>query len=465
MKLFNTLTNKKEDFIPIEEGKIKMYCCGPTVYNFFHLGNSRPLIIFDAMRRFFEYIGYDVTFVQNFTDIDDKMIKKANEEGVTVKEIAERYIAEYKTDASGLGIKEASVHPKATENIPEIIELVKTLIEKGHAYESNGDVYFRTHSFDSYGKLSHQPLSDLEEGARIDVNEQKESAVDFALWKAAKPGEPHWTSPWGEGRPGWHIECSAMATKYLGKTIDIHAGGVDLVFPHHENEIAQSECAHGCDFAKYWVHNGFINVDNQKMSKSLNNFFTVRDIASQYGYDVIRYFILSAHYRNPINYTVEILEQCKASIQRIVNCFENLCHLEGVCESKGISASEAASLEKIKDYKKSFISALEDDFNTADAIGYLFETVREINTNAADGASLEYTVAAKELLIDINGIISVVSFDKKDSLDSEVEALIAERQAARAAKDYKRADEIRDTLKNMGIILEDTKNGVKWRKE
>ncbi len=465
MKLYNTLTNKKEDFVPIEAGKIRMYCCGPTVYNYFHLGNARPLIIFDALRRFFEYLGYDVKFVQNFTDIDDKMIKKANEEGVTVKEIADKYIAEYKTDAKGLGVREATVHPKATENIDAIIEMVSSLIESGHAYESNGDVYFRTHSFGGYGKLSHQPLEDLEAGARIDVNEQKESAVDFALWKAAKPGEPHWTSPWGEGRPGWHIECSAMATRYLGKTIDIHAGGVDLVFPHHENEIAQSECANGCDFARYWLHNGFINVDNQKMSKSLNNFFTVRDISKIYGYDAIRYFILSAHYRNPINYTAEILEQCKASLQRVEYCYGNLLHYIDVCEEKALSDGEKASLEKLEGYKKSFIEALEDDFNTADAIGFFFESIREINSNSGETASKEYINAAKAFIEELNGTIGIAPLCEKSSLDDEVEALIAERAAARAEKNYKRADEIRNKLKEMGIILEDTKSGVKWRKE
>ena len=456
MKIFNTLTREKQELVPVEEGKLKIYACGPTVYNYIHIGNARPLCVFDVLRRYFEWRGYDVNFVQNFTDIDDKLIKKANEEGITVKQVAERYIEEFWTDAKGLNVREATVHPKATENIDAIQDIISSLIEKGYAYESKGDVYFRAKKFDEYGKLSHQPLDDLEAGARIDVTEIKEDPMDFCLWKSAKPGEPYWESPWGQGRPGWHIECSAMAGRFLGKTIDIHCGGQDLIFPHHENEIAQSECANGCDFSHYWMHNGYINVDNRKMSKSLNNFFTVREVANVYGYEPIRYLMISSHYRSPINYSTDILEQGKNALDRLYTCRDNL----DFALKNAAEGGEAP--EFLAKYKQEFIDAMDDDFNTADAIGVLFSMVREINTMVAEGAGKVAIEAAITLFDELTYVLGLVYNRKSDDLDAEVEALIEQRTAARKAKDFKTADAIRDKLKEMGIVLEDTPQGVKW---
>ena len=460
IKLYNSKTNKKEEFKPVEAGKVRMYSCGPTVYNYFHIGNARPFIIFDTLRRFMEYVGYEVTFVQNFTDIDDKMIKRANEEGITVKELAEKFIEEYFKDAGALGIKPATVHPRATDHITEIIELVKTLEEKGYAYNVNGDVYFRVKKFSAYGKLSHQPLENLEAGARIDVGEQKEDPMDFALWKAQKEGEPAWESPWGMGRPGWHIECSAMANKYLGKTIDIHSGGKDLIFPHHENEVAQSEAAHGCEFANYWLHNGYINVDNKKMSKSLGNFFTVRDVVKEFEPEVVRFFMLSAHYRNPINFSHDLLIQAKSGLERIYTCMANLEFMAKNSNNEGVDISD-----KLEQFKNKFIEAMEDDINTADAIAAIFDIVYFANTelNAESGKNeCEDTLA---LIKELGGVLGVLNSEKDDNIDAEIEDMIEQRNQARKAKDFKTADEIRDKLKTMGIILEDTSQGVKWHRE
>ena len=444
MKIFNTLTRNKDEFVPINEGEVKIYACGPTVYNYIHIGNARPLCVFDVLRRYFEWRGYKVNFVQNFTDIDDKLINKANAEGITVPEVAERYIEEFWTDAKGLNVREATVHPRATENIEQIQGIISSLIDNGYAYTAGGDVYYRAKKFETYGKLSHQPLEDLAAGAseRVDSGDIKEDPMDFCLWKGAKPGEPFWESPWGNGRPGWHIECSAMAGRYLGKTIDIHCGGLDLIFPHHENEIAQSEAANGCDFAHYWMHNGFINVDNHKMSKSLNNFFTVRDVADKFGYEPIRYFLISSQYRSPINYSVDIIEQAKNSLERLYNCRDNIDFALKNAEEGG----EIPSF--IEERKNEFILAMEDDLNTADALAAIFMLVRDINSAIASGAK------KKE--------IGLVYNRKTDDLDSEIEALIEQRTNARKNKDFKTADEIRDKLKDMGIILEDTPQGVKW---
>ena len=456
MKIFNTLTREKQELVPVEEGVLRIYACGPTVYNYIHIGNARPLCVFDVLRRYLEWRGYKVNFVQNFTDIDDKLIKKANEEGITVKQVAERYIEEFWTDAKGLGVREATVHPKATENIDAIQDIITSLIEKGYAYESKGDVYFRAKKFKEYGKLSHQPLDDLEAGARIDVTEIKEDPMDFCLWKSAKPGEPYWESPWGQGRPGWHIECSAMAGRFLGKTIDIHCGGQDLIFPHHENEIAQSECANGCDFAHYWMHNGYINVDNRKMSKSLNNFFTVREVANVYGYEPIRYLMISSHYRSPINYSTDILEQGKNALERLYTCRDNL----DFALKNAAEGGEAP--EFLAKYRQDFIDAMDDDFNTADAMGVLFSAVREINTMIAANPAKAAVEAAIALFDELTGVLGLVYNRKTDNLDAEVEALIQQRTDARKARDFATADAIRDKLKEMGIILEDTPQGVKW---
>ena len=459
MKVFNTLTREKQELKTVEEGKVRIYACGPTVYNYIHIGNARPLCVFDVLRRFLEWRGYEVNFVQNFTDIDDKLIKKANEEGITVPEVAERYIAEFWTDAEGLGVRKATVHPRATENIDAIQGIISSLIEKGFAYESAGDVYFRAKRFNEYGKLSHQPLEDLAAGASNRVEggaEVKEDPMDFCLWKGAKPGEPFWESPWGNGRPGWHIECSAMAGRFLGDTIDIHCGGQDLIFPHHENEIAQSECANGCDFAHYWMHNGYINVDNRKMSKSLNNFFTVRDVANEYGYEPIRYFLISSHYRSPINYSTEIIEQAKNALERLYTCRDNL---DFALKNAADGGEAPEFLEK---YKNAFIEAMEDDLNTADAIGVLFQLVRDINTMIATNPEKAAVEAAIKTFDELTWVLGLIYNRKSDDLDSEVEALIAERTAARKAKDFKTADAIRDKLKEMGIVLEDTPQGVKW---
>ncbi len=456
MKIFNTLTRQKDEFIPITEGEAKIYACGPTVYNYIHIGNARPLCVFDVLRRYLEWRGFKVTFVQNFTDIDDKLIKKANEEGITVPEVAARYIKEFWVDAKGLNVREASVHPKATENIDEIIRIISELVDGGYAYPAGGDVYFRAKKFDQYGKLSHQPLEDLEAGARIATDEIKEDPMDFCLWKGAKPGEPYWDSPWGNGRPGWHIECSAMAGRYLGKTIDIHCGGLDLILAHHENEIAQSECAYGCEFAHYWMHNGFINVDNHKMSKSLNNFFTVRDVAERYGYEPIRYLMISSQYRGPINYSVDILEQGKNALERLYTCRDNIDFaLKNAAEGGEISSF-------VEQRKQEFIDAMEDDLNTADALAAIFSLVRDINTAIQNGAGRAAIEAFAGVFDELTGVLGLVYNRNTDDLDSEIEALIEQRTAARKAKDFKTADEIRDKLKEMGIILEDTPQGVKW---
>ena len=456
MKIFNTLTRQKDEFKPINEGEVKIYACGPTVYNYIHIGNARPLCVFDVLRRYFEWRGYKVNFVQNFTDIDDKLINKANDEGITVPEVAERYIGEFWTDAKGLNVREATVHPRATDNIAEIQAIISTLIEKGYAYEANGDVYYRAKKFKEYGKLSHQPLDDLEAGARIETGDIKEDPMDFCLWKGAKPGEPFWESPWGQGRPGWHIECSAMAGRYLGKTIDIHCGGLDLTFPHHENEIAQSEAANDCEFAHYWMHNGFINVDNHKMSKSLNNFFTVRDVADKFGYEPIRYFLISSQYRSPINYSVDIIEQAKNSLERLYTCRNNIDFALG-------NATDGGEIPAfIETAKNDFISAMEDDLNTADALAAIFTLVREINTVIANGAGKATLEACADMFDQLTGVLGIVYNRKTEVLDSEIEELIAKRTEARKNKDFKTADAIRDQLKEMGIVLEDTPQGVKW---
>ena len=463
MKIFNTLTRQKQELKPIEEGKVKIYACGPTVYNFIHIGNARPLCVFDVLRRFLEYMGYDVRFVQNFTDIDDKIIKRANEENLTYKEISEKYIEEFWKDVKGMNIREATVHPKATENIDEIIDIVSTLIEKGYAYAVDGDVYFSPSKFAEYGKLSHQPLEDLEAGARIMIGEVKKEPMDFALWKSAKPGEPYWESPWGHGRPGWHIECSAMVRRYLGKTIDIHCGGEDLIFPHHENEIAQSECCNGVPFANYWMHNGFINVDGEKMAKSKGNFFTVRDVANEYGYEPIRYLMISSHYRSPINYSIDIIEQCKASLVRLYTCRDNLDFALENAEAGDAGEEITAMLMKRRDQ---FVEAMNDDLNTADALSAVFELVRDINTNVIAAKENKGAVeAAIKMFDELTGILGLVYDRKKEDLDSEIEALIAQRTQARKDRNWAEADRIRDELKAKGIVLEDTTQGVKWHRE
>ncbi|MBQ7302593.1 MAG: cysteine--tRNA ligase [Clostridia bacterium] len=466
MQIFNTLTRQKETLVPIEEGKLRIYACGPTVYNFIHIGNARPLCVFDTLRRYLEWRGFDVRFVQNFTDIDDKIIRRANEEGVTYQEIAERYIAEFWTDAKGLGVKEATVHPKATENIDEIIAIIAGLEEKGFAYKApNGDVYFRTRRFNEYGKLSHQPLDDLESGARIAVGEDKEDPMDFALWKAAKAGEPSWPSPWSDGRPGWHIECSAMARRFLGETIDIHGGGQDLIFPHHENEIAQSECCNGVPFARYWMHNGYINVDNKKMSKSLNNFFTVRDVAKIYGYEAIRFFLISSSYRSPINYSAEIIEQGISALDRLYTCRENLQFaIDNAAAVTG--ENDAQLLQKVETRRAQFITAMDDDLNTADAIAALFELTKDINVVIATPEKVGKEACEKtlDLFNQLADVLGLLYERKKESLDDEIEALIAARAAARKEKNWAEADRIRDELKARNIVLEDTPQGVKWHR-
>ncbi len=459
MRIFNTLTREKQELVPLKDNTLNIYACGPTVYNFIHIGNARPLCVFDVLRRYLEWRGYTVNFVQNFTDIDDKLIRKANEEGTTVSEIAKRYIEEFFIDSKGLNVKEATVHPKATENIDAIIDIIKKLEAKGFAYESKGDVYFRAKHFSEYGKLSHQPLEDLEAGARIDVSEVKEDPMDFCLWKSAKPGEPFWASPWGEGRPGWHIECSAMVNRYLGDTIDIHCGGQDLIFPHHENEIAQSECANGCTFARFWMHNGYINVDNRKMSKSLGNFFTVREVAKVYGYEPIRYLMISSQYRSPVNYSTDIIEQGKNALERIYNCFKDLDFAIAHAEEGG----DAPEFTKTR--KNEFIAAMDDDLNTADALAAVFNLIRDVNIEISKNAKKETLKAAKAALEELCGVLGLGYNKKSDDIDSEVEQLIAKRSEARKAKDFATADAIRDQLKGMGIVLEDTPQGVKWSRQ
>ena len=464
MKIYNTLTRQKETFIPLEENKIKMYVCGPTVYNFFHIGNARPFMIFDAFRNYMEYRGYEVTYVQNFTDVDDKIIKRANEEGISPIEVAEKYIAEYFKDADALGIKRATVHPRVTENIENIITFIEELISKGFAYELNGDVYFNSQAYKEYGKLSKQNLEELNLGARIDVNDEKKHPIDFALWKAKKEGEIGWQSPWGEGRPGWHIECSVMSARYLGDTIDIHAGGQDLIFPHHENEIAQSEARSGKQFARYWMHNGYINVDNQKMSKSLGNFFTVRDILSEFSGQVIRFFLLSAHYRNPVNFSKELILQAKAGMERLANSKERLVFT--ISHAKGqMNESELELVSALENHRDRFIEAMDDDINTADAISIIFELARFSNTNVTENSSLEWAEKNLSLFNELTGVLNIIKDEDTASNDNEqIEKLIKDRVEAKKNKDFALADAIRDELKSMGIEIEDTRQGTKWKK-
>ncbi len=466
MKIYNTLTRKKEEFVPINENEIKVYVCGPTVYNFFHIGNARPFVVFDTLRKYLEYRGKNVKFVQNFTDVDDKIINKAREEGIKAGEVSEKYIEEYYKDAKALNVEKASVHPKVTENMDEIISFVQGLIDKGFAYEVDGDVYYSTRKFKDYGKLSKQNIEDLESGARIEVEDKKKDPLDFALWKAQKTSdELAWKSPWGMGRPGWHIECSVMSTKYLGETIDIHAGGQDLTFPHHENEIAQTEAQTGKPFANYWMHNGYITIDNEKMSKSKGNFFTVRDILKDYDGEVMRYFLLSGHYRNPINFSRELMEQAKSSLARMQNAKNNLKHfLEN--GSGNITEGEAKAFEKLLLYRDKFIAAMDDDLNTADAISVVFELIKDINTAAREGVSKEFAEKCLSLLDELTGVLGLLrEGDEDEGFDEEIHSLVDERQAARKSKDFKRADEIRDILKARGITLEDTPQGIRIIKQ
>ncbi len=472
MKIYNTLSRKKEEFEPKEPGKVSMYVCGPTVYNLIHIGNARPMIIFDTVRRYMEYKGYQVNFVSNFTDVDDKIIKKANEEGVDSHVISERYIEECKKDMQAMNVKEATTHPKATEEIAGMLQMISTLIEKGHAYAAaDGTVYFRTRSFKEYGRLSHKNLDDLQGGNRsllVSGEEQKEDPLDFVLWKPKKEGEPYWESPWCNGRPGWHIECSVMSKKYLGDEIDIHAGGEDLIFPHHENEIAQSEAANGKTFARYWMHNGFLNIDNKKMSKSEGNFFTVRDISEKYDLQILRFFMLSAHYRSPLNFSAELMEAAKNGYERIVTCVTNLNYLleeaHKNAPDSGMSAAEESALEEARGFVTKFEEAMEDDFNTADAVSAIFELVKFANTKASPESSADFVKAVKDEIIMLSDICGLIVEKEAEILDSDVEKLIEERQAARKAKNFARADEIRDLLAQQGIILEDTREGVKWKR-
>ena len=461
MQVYNTLTNRKEEFVPIEPGKVKMYVCGPTVYNFFHKGNARPFVVFDTLRRYFKFRGYDVKFVQNFTDVDDKIINRAKEEGITAPEVSEKYIKEYFNDAEALNVLKADVHPKVSEHIPEIIEFVQTLIDKGYAYEADGDVYYSTRKFPEYGKLSGQNIDDLESGARIAIGEVKEDPLDFALWKARKEeSEIAWESPWGMGRPGWHIECSTMAKKHLGDTIDIHGGGQDLTFPHHENEIAQSEACNGVPFAHYWMHNGYINVDGKKMSKSLNNFFTVRDIRENYSGDVIRFFLLSGHYRSPINFSDTLMEQSKQGYERIATAIETLEFLKANGSDEAM-ADEAAKIASLDKHKEKFIEVMDDDLNTADGIAAIFELVSEINLDVKDGASKSFADGALKRIRELTEVLGLFGGeDEEEGLGDDIQALIDERQAARKEKNWARADEIRDQLAAMGITLKDTPQGV-----
>ena len=467
MKLYNTMSKKKEEFVPLEQDKVKMYVCGPTVYNFIHIGNARPMIVFDTVRRYFEYKGYEVNFVSNFTDVDDKIIKKAIEEGVTADEISKRYIAECKKDMEGMNVKPATTHPLATEEIGGMIELIRTLIDKGFAYEKNGTVYYRTRKFADYGKLSHKNLDDLRSGNRsllVTGEDEKEDPLDFVLWKPKKEGEPAWESPWSEGRPGWHIECSEMSKKYLGEQIDIHAGGEDLIFPHHENEIAQSEAANGKEFAKYWLHNGFLNIDNRKMSKSLGNFFTVREISEKYDLQVLRFFMLSAHYRSPLNFSAELMESAKNGLERIVTAAENLRFLMKNAQAEAMNESEKEAFAKTREYVEGFEKAMDDDFNTAVAVAAVFELVKYANTTADGDSSKEYLQGILDVLGKLTDVLGIIVEKKEELLDADIEALIEERQAARKEKNFARADEIRDELLARGIILKDTREGVQWKR-
>ena len=467
MKIYNTLSKRKEEFVPLEEGKVKMYVCGPTVYNFIHIGNARPMIVFDTVRRYFEYKGYDVNFVSNFTDVDDKIIRKAIDEGVTADEISKRYIAECKKDMDAMNIKPATKNPLATEEICGMVDMIQTLIDKGYAYEKNGTVYYRTRKFKDYGKLSHKNLDDLRSGERtllVTGEDEKEDPLDFVLWKPKKEGEPAWESPWSEGRPGWHIECSEMSKKYLGEQIDIHAGGEDLIFPHHENEIAQSEAANGKEFAKYWMHNGFLNIDNRKMSKSLGNFFTVREISEKYDLQVLRFFMLSAHYRSPLNFSAELMESAKTSLERILTAAENLRFLSKNAGNETLTDEERDLLDKSEEYVQGFEKSMDDDFNTADAIASVFDLVKFINTTAEGSRSREYLDSLYKTLFRLTDVLGIIIDKKEEILDEDIEALIEKRQAARKEKNFALADQIRDELLAKGIILEDTREGVKWKK-
>ena len=467
MKVFNTLTKKKEEFVPLEEGKVRMYVCGPTVYNYIHIGNARPMIVFDTVRRYFEYKGYDVNYVSNFTDVDDKIIKKAIEEQVSAQEISQRYIAECKKDMAGMNVKPATKHPLATEEICGMVEMISELIDKGYAYEKNGTVYFSTRKFKDYGKLSHKNLDDLRSGGRsllVSGEDEKEDPLDFVLWKPKKEGEPFWKSPWSDGRPGWHIECSVMSRKYLGEQIDIHAGGEDLIFPHHENEIAQSEAANGKEFARYWMHNAFLNIDNRKMSKSLGNFRTVREISEQYDLQVLRFFMLSAHYRSPLNFSAELMEASKNGLERILNATDNLQHLIASVAAEEMSAEEKEAFSKTDAYVEEFEKAMDDDFNTADAIAAIFELVKYANTTATAESSKEYLRGLLDRIVKLGDVLGLILDKKEELLDADIEKLIEERQAARKAKDFARADAIRDELLEKGIILKDTREGVQWKK-
>lgn len=467
MKIYNTMTRKKEEFVPIREGKVGIYVCGPTVYDFIHMGNARPMIVFDTLRRYLTYLGYEVNYVSNFTDVDDKIIKRANEEGVDASVISERYIAEVKKDMEGLNVREATVHPKATEEIPDMITLVQTLLDKGYAYEVNGTVYFRTRKFQEYGKLSHKNLDDLMSGNRslkVSGEEEKEDSLDFVLWKPKKEGEPAWDSPWGEGRPGWHLECSCMSKKYIGDVIDIHAGGEDLIFPHHENEIAQSEAANGTEFARYWMHNAFLKINNEKMSKSLGNFFTVREVGEKYPLQVIRFFMLSAHYRSPLNFSDDLVEAAKNGLERILTAYEKVKEAAEQSTVLELRAGEQESLQKLEELKKKFEAAMDDDLNTADAISVIFEIVKMSNTTVSAEASKPYCEAIQTLMQELCDVLGIETAREQGLLDEEIEALIEERTQARKNKDFARADEIRNTLLEKGIALEDTREGVKWKR-
>ena len=467
MRIYNTLTKKKEEFIPLEEGKVKMYVCGPTVYNFIHIGNARPMIVFDTVRRYMEYKGYEVNYVSNFTDVDDKIIAKAVEEGVSAEEISSRYIKECKKDMADMNVKPATTHPLATQEIDGMIDMIQTLMDKGFAYEVNGTVYFRVKNFKEYGKLSHKNLEDLQSGFRslqVSGENQREDPLDFVLWKPKKEGEPFWVSPWSEGRPGWHIECSVMSKKYLGEEIDIHAGGEDLVFPHHENEIAQSECCNGKQFARYWMHNAFLNIDNRKMSKSLGNFFTVREIGEKYDLQVLRFFMLNAHYRSPLNFSAELMEASKNSLERIVTCVEQLKHLLETAEKTEMTAEEKALAAEVLEYVKKYENSMEDDFNTADAIAAIFELVKFANTKADENSTAAFVQYLFDTIVHLSDVLGLIVNKEAEILDEEIEKLIEERQTARKEKNFKRADEIRDELAAMGIILKDTREGVQWKR-
>ena len=467
MRIYNTLTKKKEEFIPLEEGKVKMYVCGPTVYNFIHIGNARPMIVFDTVRRYMEYKGYEVNYVSNFTDVDDKIIAKAVEEGVSADEISGRYIKECKKDMADMNVKPATTHPLATQEIDGMIEMIQTLMDKGFAYEVNGTVYFRVKNFKEYGKLSHKNLEDLQSGFRslqVSGEYQKEDPLDFVLWKPKKEGEPFWVSPWSEGRPGWHIECSVMSKKYLGEEIDIHAGGEDLVFPHHENEIAQSECCNGKQFARYWMHNAFLNIDNRKMSKSLGNFFTVREIGEKYDLQVLRFFMLNAHYRSPLNFSAELMEASKNSLERIITCVEQLKHLLETAQKAEMTETEKALEVEVLEYVKKYENSMEDDFNTADAIAAIFELVKFANTKANENSTSAFVQYLFDTIVHLSDVLGLIVNKEAEILDEEIEKLIEERQTARKEKNFKRADEIRDELAAMGIILKDTREGVQWKR-